>query len=70
MHQEPPSGGFFLGKIMEIIKITNKHKFLWECESGISDKEKESVVTEWNKLFPDNPLIVVPKGMIKLLELE
>lgn len=55
---------------MEIIKITNKHKFIWECESGISDKEKESVVTEWNKLFPDNPLIAVPKGMIKLLELE
>lgn len=54
---------------MEVIKVKPDAVFLLEIEKGIVEKEKEAILLAWNGLIP-NKLIIVPKGTLKMLEVE
>lgn len=52
---------------MQTIPIKPGQVFLLELDSGISENEKAAVLAEWNKIFPDNPLVIVTKGSLSIL---
>lgn len=52
---------------MEIIKLDSNTVFLLETETSLPEREAEVLIREWNKHFPNNPLIITKKGTIKAL---
>lgn len=69
-HPYPPSGGFFFygEQKMEIIKLNKNHRFIIETNK-ISEEQLHEIKDEWNKLFPNNPLICVPKESLTIVEI-
>jgi len=55
---------------MQIIPITPNMRFLLETEQTLPERQQQELVVEWAKIFPDNPLIVMKKGTVKILELK
>jgi len=53
---------------MEIIKLNKNHRFIIET-SKVSEEQLHEIKDEWNKLFPDNPLICVPKESLTIVEI-
>jgi len=52
---------------METIKITPNMVFLLETDVALPDQQKVDLIAEWNKLFPNNNLLIMKKGTMKIL---
>lgn len=42
--------------------------FLMETENSLEPREQEHILSEWNKVFPDNPLVIAKRGTLTMLE--
>lgn len=54
---------------MEIIKLTSNMLFLLETETALPDNQKEALLSDWEKVFPKNQLLIAKKGTLKILEI-
>jgi inorganic pyrophosphatase/exopolyphosphatase len=55
---------------MEIIKITKSMKFLLEVDKSLPEREAEELLKLWYKHFPNNQLLILVKGTVKILDIE
>ena len=55
---------------MDIIKITTDMVFMLETDGSLSRNEQEHVLDQWNKVFPNNRLVMVKTGTLKILQKE
>ena len=55
---------------MEMIKITPNMVFILETDTALPDQQKIELLEQWNKLFPQNQLLVVKKGTMKILDIQ
>lgn len=53
---------------MQIIKVKPGQVFLLEVDSVIPENEKAHILKEWNKILPNNPIIIVKNGSLSILE--
>lgn len=53
---------------MERIKAKPGQVFLLELDSALSENEKVALLAHWNSILPNNPLIIVRKGSLSILE--
>lgn len=53
---------------MQIIKLTKDMVFLMETENALELREQEHILEQWNKVLPDNPLIITKRGTLNILE--
>lgn len=53
---------------MVIIKLNDNHRFILEVPNPLPERQAESIRDEWNKLFPNNPIIIIPSGTFKIIE--
>lgn len=52
---------------MQIIKVKPGQVFILELDPSLSDGQKEALLKEWNKILPDNPVVMVAKGSLSIL---
>ena len=52
---------------MQINPIKPGQVFLLELEAALSENEKAALLLEWNKILPNNPVIIVKKGSLNVL---
>jgi hypothetical protein len=55
---------------VEIIKVTPSMKFLLEVDKALPERESEAILAHWNTVFPDNKLLIIVKGSIKILDIK
>lgn len=44
--------------------------FILETDTALPDQQKIELLEQWNKLFPQNQLLVMKKGTMKILDIQ
>lgn len=55
---------------MERIEIKPNMVFLVETDDALPDARKQEILKQWDKIFPNNHLLILKKGFIKILEVK
>lgn len=45
-------------------------KFVLEVDKALPEREADALLSKWNANFPDNPLIILVKGTVKIFDVE
>ncbi len=53
---------------MQVINLKPGQVFLLELEASLSENEKDAILKEWYKILPGNPVIIVKKGSLSILD--
>jgi hypothetical protein len=52
---------------MQSINVKPGQVFLLELEAALSENEKAALLLEWNKILPNNPIVITKKGSLSIL---
>lgn len=44
--------------------------FFLETNGPLPEAQTKQMLLEWNEIFPDNKLLIVPKGSLNILDIE